>query len=327
MWFPGGRVMSWMRRAWDGPFKAAPQETITVGWALLKLFETIWRLILIVAALVASLAIYLWLAERNPLSSQVGVELSSSPSDCTAKGFPILAHIENNSNKTIGEVDLQLRVFPQGTSKDVADLGSYQQQRNILRPGETLDWCYAMPQLEAGSTGPYTVAASVNYVSELSKDVPITSRPDPYAKLVPPPLVRLTPLPLHPPSPPQTIWTKIRGGIVVIFSLVLFASGGFGLIALCHRMFGVQVLERFRSKKGDNRGWLIFLFAILNLSIVQAGSFALTALRMDGWVTILDTWSWAHGLQDGGLMLLAALVAQWTWALWFAINGPTRSVE
>jgi hypothetical protein len=317
--------MGWIRTIWDGPFKAPPQETITVGWALLKLFETVWRLFLIVILLVASLAIYLWQAERNPLSSQIGVELSSAPSDCVAKGFPILAHIENKSSKTIGEVDLQFRVFPEGTSKDVADLGSYQQQDNILRPGEALDWCYAMPQLQTGSTGPYTVAVSVNYASELSRDVPITSRPDPYAKLVPPPLVRLTSLPIHPPSPPQTLWTKIMGGIVVIVCVALFATGGFGLIALCDRLSKFRVLERFRSKKGNNTLYLVFLFTILNLIILSGGSWALSSLGWDAWETHVDSWSWAHGLQDGGTVLLAAVACQWPWLLRFALDGPRHA--
>lgn len=317
--------MGWIRSVWDGPFKTPPQQPVTVGWALLKLFETIWRLLLIVILLIALLAIYVWRAERNPLSSRVGIGLSRAPMDCVAKGFPILAHIENKSGKTIGEVNFQFRVFPQGTSKDVAYLGSFQQLPEILKPGEALDWCFPMPQVETGSTGPYTVAANVTYASELSKDVPLTSRPNPYANLVPPPLVRVNSLPLQPPAPPQTIWTKILGGLVVIVWLALFASGGLGLIALCHRLFGVRMLERFRSKKGDNTGYLIFLFAILNLAIVSAGSFGLTALGMDGWVTQVDTWSWAHGLQDSGSILVAALFAQWPWAFRIALNGPRHS--
>ena len=112
---------------------------------------------------------------------------------------------------------------------------------------------------------------------------------------------------------------------MVLICLALGASGGCGLIALCHRLFGVRVLERFRSKKGDNTGYLIFLFAILNMIIVTAGSFGLTAAGLDGWVTQIDNWSWAHGLQDGGSILLAALVAQWPWALWFALDGPSHA--
>jgi len=169
--------MGWIQKTWDGPFKTPPQQPVTVGWALLKLFETLWRLLLIVLLLIAALALYVWYAERNPLSSQISIGLSPAPSDCTAKGLPILAHIQNKSDKVIGETDLQFRVYPQGISKDVAYLGAYQELHNILKPGEALDWCFPAPQVEEGSTGPYTIAVSVSSAEELPKGVPVTSLP------------------------------------------------------------------------------------------------------------------------------------------------------
>jgi hypothetical protein len=318
--------MGWIRRVWDGPFKTPPQQPITVGWALLKLFETLWRLLLIVILLIALLALYVWQAELNPLSSQVGIQLNPAGSYCLSKGWPIHALIENKSSKTIGEVGLKFRVYPQGTSTDVVSYDYLQPDlHNILKPGEVLDWCFSMPQLQAGSTGPYTVAADVSYAFELPKDVPVTSQPQPPSQGTPPPLVQINPLPLHPSAPPQTVWTKIVGGIVVLVCLALFAGGGLGLIALCHRLFKVRVMERFRGKKDDNVFWPVFLFTILNLVIVWAGSFAISSLGWDAWETQLDTWSWAHGLQDGGTMLLTAIACQWPWALWFALSGPQHA--
>jgi hypothetical protein len=305
--------MGLMRRVWDGPFKTPPQETITVGWALLKLFETAWRMLLIVLALIAALLLYLWQTEGSPLSSQVRVELSDAAAASCQKGYPIFASITNKSRKNLGEVDLKFHVYSQGKSDDVS-VGSPSELKDILRPRQSINYCYRMPELQEGATGPYTVVAEVTYASELSKDVPLPPEP--------PPLVRVSSNPFHPDAPPQTIWTKVIGWFVVMICLALGASGGFGLIALCHRVFGVAVLEKFKSKKGDNTGWLIFLFAILNLAIVSAGSFALTSWGIDGWVTALDNWSWGHGLQDGGSILLAAVCAQWPWAVWLAIDGP-----
>lgn len=170
--------MSWIRGVWDGPFKTPPQEPITVGWALLKLFETLWRLLLIVIALIALVVLYVWQSERNPLSSQIGIQLSPATSYCRSRGWPINALIENNSRKVIGELGLKFRVYPQGSSTDVVAYDYVQpDMHNILRPGEVLDWCFPMPQLQAGSKGPYTVALDVSYASELSKDIPVTSRP------------------------------------------------------------------------------------------------------------------------------------------------------
>lgn len=307
--------MGWIRRVWDGPFKTPPQETITVGWALLKLFETVWRLILIVLALFALLLAYLWQSEGSPLASKISVELNQAAAASCQKGYPIFTTIRNDSRKNVGEVDFKFHVYPQGKSEDVA-VGSAIELKDILRPGRSVDYCYRMPGLEAAATGPYTVVPEVTYASELSKDIPLPPEP--------PPVVRLNSNPFHPNAPPQTIWTKVIGGFVLMICLALGASGAFGLIALCHRVFGVAVLEKFKSKNGDNTGWLIFLFAILNLAIVSAASFALTSLGMDGWVTQVDNWSWAHGLQDGGTVLLAGVCAQWPWALWLAFDGPNH---
>ena len=180
--------MGWIRTVWDGPFKTPQQQPITVGWALLKLFETVWRLLVIVVLLIAAIAIYAWYDARNPLSSQVGVGLSPAPIDCVAKGWPILARIENKSSKTIGELSLKFRVYPQGTSTDVVSYDYLQPDlHNIIRPGEVLSWCFRMPDLDAGSTGPYTVMADVNYAVELPKDVPVTSPPQPK----PPPIIEV----------------------------------------------------------------------------------------------------------------------------------------
>lgn len=170
--------MGWIRAVWDGPFKTPPQEPITVGWALLKLFETLWRLLVIVILLIALVAAYVWQAERNPLSSQIGIQLMPASSYCRSKGWPIYALIKNKSSKTIGELGLQFRVYPEGTSTDVVSYDYLQPDLHyILKPGEVFDWCFSMPPLQGGSTGPYTVSADVRYAFELSKDVPVTSRP------------------------------------------------------------------------------------------------------------------------------------------------------
>lgn len=175
--------MGWLRKIWDGPFKT-PQlaQPIAVGWVLLKLFETVWRLFLILC-LLAALAIFgFWISERNPISSQIGIGLSPSPTGCVAKGWPILAHIENKSSKTIGEVDLKFRVYQRGTSVDVVSYNYTQPElHQILGPGKALEWCFAMPQLNVDSTGPYAIAADVTYASELSNGIPVTAAPPPPA--------------------------------------------------------------------------------------------------------------------------------------------------
>lgn len=302
------------------------QQPISVGWVLLKLFETVWRLFLILCILVALGGLALWMSERNPLKSQISVELSPAPSDCLAKGWPIHALIENKSSKTVGEVDLQFRVYPQGTSTDVASFGS-RELHNILRPGDVLGWCFAMPELEEGSKGPYSVAADVTYAGELSKEVPVSATPPPPIEVArtPPPLVRMEAPPQgpvkHQRTGPKTIWQSVTDLIGAVMLFILVSSGGYALIGLIDRAFKTRLQAGLMDDRKDQAGCLVFPFAgFLNMLLVgSGGSYVLGALGWDAWLTQFDDWSWAHGLADGGLLLVGAIACQWPWLILLAL--------
>jgi hypothetical protein len=296
---------------------------------LLKLLETIWRTLLTLSLLAAALALVLWYSEENPLSSKVALELSHSPPDCVAKGWPILARIQNKSSKTIGEIDLKFRVYQQGTSKDVADYSNHE-MNNIIKPGEELDWCFPMPAVEAGSTGPYTVAADVTYAAELPKGVPASSRPPPTETTSPPPIVTVEtgPGPVkHRRTGPKTVWQSVSDLIGVAILFVLAGSAGFALIALADRAFKTRLQARLLDDGKGESGCLIVPFAgFLNMLIVgTGGSYVLAEFGWDGWITAFDDWSWTHGLADGGLLLLAATAAQWPWLVLVAL--PRRQAQ
>jgi len=286
------------------------EHPISVGWVLLKILETIWRLLLILGVLIALGGIALWLSERNPLSSKVRVELSS-PTDCPATGYPIQARIMNRSSKTLGEVDVQLRVYPQGKSEDVASyLSARHELHYVLRPREELEYCFAMPQLEPGSTGPYTVTADVSYASEVSKDVPVGASE-------PPPVVRIAASNTH-RSTPRSQWAKVGDIVSVLICLALFGSGGYGFVLLFDRTFKTELRKKLLEGEDSNNQsglYAIVLAAGINTSIVVIGSYALAAFGWDGWVTDIDTWSRSRGFADGGIMLVTALICQWPWAL------------
>jgi hypothetical protein len=328
--------MRWLRRAWDGPFKTPPlAPPITVGWVLLKLFETVWRLFLILCSLAAVFAIGLWFSAQNPLSSQVGISLSQSfAEDCIAKGFPIHADIENKSSKTLGEVDIAFRVYPQGTSQDVVSYtGSHHELRSILRPGEALGWCFPMPQLEPGSTGPFTVAADVTYAAALSKDVPVTSAPPIETTATPPPLVRMSAGPQSPTphrrTGPKTIWQSVTDlfGVIVLFMLA--ASSGYALIGLYDWAFKKRLQSKLWDDSKDQQGCLVIPFVgLINMALVgTGGSYILEALGWDAWLTNVDDWSWAHGLADGGMLILTGLVCQWPWLIVLLLPDHRRAAE
>jgi len=186
--------MHWLRGVWDGPFRTPPlAQPITVGWVVLKLFETLWRLLLIACILIGLAIVGIWISSLNPLASQISIKVSrENRSDCLAKGWLIHVDIENRSRKTVGEVHLQLRVYPQGKSEDVAlYLSANHDLHDIIRPGEALSYCMAMPELEAGSIGPYTIGADVTYAEALAKGIPVPVPPPPIQVIdAPPPLVR-----------------------------------------------------------------------------------------------------------------------------------------
>jgi hypothetical protein len=324
--------MGWPRKVWDGPFKTPPlAQPITVGWVLLKVFETIWRLSLVLCVVIALFAIGIWYSERNPLASQIAVNLGQSSDECRAKGFPIHADIENKSSKMIGEVDIQLRVYPQGSSKDVVSYsGSHHELHNIMRPGQALGWCFPMPELEPGSTGPFTVAADVTYASELPKNIPVTAAPPPIETTVsPPPLVRMSQGPQPPTTHrrigPKTIWQSASDLVGVVILFLLAASSGYALIGLFDRAFKTRMQAKLADDSADQGGCLAIPFiGFLNMGIVgTGGSYVLGLLGWDAWITRFDDWSWAHGLADGGMLLLAGLASQWPWLLFIAT--PARA--
>lgn len=186
--------MNWISRIWGGPFRTPPlQHPITVGWVLLKLLETIWRLLLIVVILAALVGGWAWYSQSNPLSSQVKVEVAQNSPDCKDPEYPVRIVVKTESKKTLGEIVLALRLYEQGKSQNVI---SYDWARieihDILKPGYQLESCYRMPTAQPGSTGPYIVAADVTYAAELSKDVPVPVAPPPVitTPVAPPPIVR-----------------------------------------------------------------------------------------------------------------------------------------
>lgn len=169
-----------LQKVWDGPFKTPQlEQPISVGWVLLKILETLWRAVVVLLLLIAAVLAFVWWSEAHPLASQVTVQLSRSQEWCRARGWPIEAFITNNSRKTLGQIDLKFRVYPFGSSQDVAAyaVGSTPELNRIIAPGGVLDWCFSMPQIDSDAKGPFTIAADVTSVSELPNNVPATTAP------------------------------------------------------------------------------------------------------------------------------------------------------
>jgi hypothetical protein len=313
--------MNWVSRVWGGPFRTPPlQHPITVGWVLLKLLETIWRVFLLALVAIALLIGGIWFSQETSLSSQVKVKLSRATDYCRAKGWPIEAQITNSSRKTIGEIGLKFRVYPYGRSEDVAAYvaGSDRELHSIMRPGETLDWCFSMPQIGSNATGPFTLMADVTYASELPKGVPVTQ------SVQPPPIVTMAGPGTYTPPEKRTLWQKAGDVVGALVWIALLAFGGFGFALLGDRLFEKGLVARLNSNGKDNSGCLTLgLCALLNFLPVLAVSYALAAFRLYGWFEQIDQWSRSSGFADSGIMLVTAVASQWPWLLLLVV--PRRA--
>jgi len=297
--------MSILAKVWGGPFKAPPMvQPVSVGWVFLKILETVWRLFIIVCASLVLLLGYLWASEGPTLSSQVRVKVGEQFGTCKDKEFPIPVLVRNESDQTLGEIALRLRVYQRGNSEDVASyMSSTPRLTDILGPNRELFYCFRMPQVEPGSTGPYTVSVGVTYASELSKNVPIAAEPPPSTR---------TDGAIE-PRMPHPWWGKPLGFVGVILFFGLLLSGGLGLVALIDTLLGTMLAA---TKSGT---WPYLVAAAVNGVLVVAGSYALGALGLDGWVNGIDTWSRSSGFADGGVVLLTGVACQWPWVLWLAL--------
>lgn len=303
--------MSILTKVWGGPFKAPPMvQPVSIGWVFLKILETLWRLLIVLVVIVALFAAGLWVSEGNPLSSQVKVQLGTQGS-CADKKYPLDVALTNESKKTLGEIDLKFRVYQRGKSEDVATyMSSTPELHDILGPGRTIYYCFRMPAVEPGSTGPYTLAVDVTYASELSKDVPAAAGP--------PPMVR-SETPATKSAMPRPWWGKVSTYVVVAVSLVFFGIGGFGLVKLIDRVFKTAVMARV-NPEGNEGGCLgIFFFGLVNALLVSLASTGLSTVGLSRWIDDLDAWSRSAGLADGAVMIASAIACQWPWLVLLAL--------
>jgi hypothetical protein len=130
----------------------------------------------------------------------------------------------------------------------------------------------------------------------------------------------------HRRTGPKTIWQSVTDLVGVAILFLLAASSGYALIGLFDRAFKTRMQAKFVDESNDQRGCIVLPFAgLLNMMIVgTGGSYVLGLLGWDGWITKFDDWSWAHGLADGGMLILAGLASQWPWLIVIAVGSRTR---
>lgn len=143
-----GRII---RGAWNGPFHAGPlTHPVTIGDALLKLFQTVWRALFILVVLVAVAAMVLWVStmtQPEPLYKQIYATARVDMKQCNNKK-PLFVTFHNRSTKTIGAISFDWIARQNLRSSNLVTGPRFLTSDVIIPPGRTAELCWSVPELE-----------------------------------------------------------------------------------------------------------------------------------------------------------------------------------
>lgn len=166
-----GRIL---RAAWNGPFHAGPlTHPVTVGDALLKLFQTVWRGLFVLVLLAAAGALALWIStlmQPTPLGEQIDATARVDLKQC-GKEQPLFVTFHNRSTRTIEEISFDWIARQKQRSSNLVTGPKYLKSDVIIPPGRTAELCWSMPELEAVEPGAViSYAVDIHYASGQSAD-------------------------------------------------------------------------------------------------------------------------------------------------------------
>jgi hypothetical protein len=118
---------------------------------LIVLFFIFPKQMLSIGLVIVLLSIILWWIyietpqkQRDALNKSVVVGVVYSVSSCK-HGLPLLVSIKNNSYKTVAKVSWYISIYIPGYSTDISGSNNRYSSDKILKPGEALTSCYALP--------------------------------------------------------------------------------------------------------------------------------------------------------------------------------------
>lgn len=165
------------RRIWNGPFAAPPlQQPVSVGWVLLKVLETLWRLLVILAVLGGLLAAWVYIDPivNPPLRNQLAVLVRDNDPGCAASPTkPIGVEVRNRSKVIVGEWLLEMNAYEEGRSSDLADrdyVSNPIEMDALLYPGTVAGFCFPRPALTSVTSRPITYVAQIGWAFEVSDE-------------------------------------------------------------------------------------------------------------------------------------------------------------
>ena len=146
------RVFATARAVWNGPFYIGKlARPVSLGEVALKLLETIWRSVIVLAAAAGSVvaAAAAWEARPLPrkLSEQIVGTAYLGNSVCDAI-YPLSVILKNNSKERIGRVNFHVAAYEPGRSTDLVPAGSGDYVSDFIIPANgTMPMCWETPSL------------------------------------------------------------------------------------------------------------------------------------------------------------------------------------
>lgn len=152
------------RAIWDGPFYIGKlTRPVTTGEAILKYFETSWRItvVILAAALAIALGALGWVKILNPwlhpaLEKKVAVRVTyddglaangqpvaNDKGDRCSPDHPIKVHLENQSGKAITDIAFVIEGRRDGFSSNLLTGNNFKSDV-ILQPDYNWDPCYSV---------------------------------------------------------------------------------------------------------------------------------------------------------------------------------------
>jgi hypothetical protein len=137
---------------WNGPFHIGElSRPVSVGEAILKIFESIWRLlvslIVLISTAAASVALYYRFFQEKPIKTQIMGRVLYDIKACS-KEYPLAAIFKNNSNHTVTKIHFKIEINAIGRSSNLNSKNNEYLSDMILPPGAEGGICVSSPALD-----------------------------------------------------------------------------------------------------------------------------------------------------------------------------------
>ncbi len=153
-----------LQKVWNGPFYiGALSRPVSVGDALLKTLETLWRAIILILAvlLVAGVALAAWFQAIQPVffpplekrilanasfddgSALIPSGLGEKPFRC-AREYPIKVAFTNTSSVTVGSINFSIEGRAANRSTNVVQMAGGHTLDSVIAPGYTTQSCWSV---------------------------------------------------------------------------------------------------------------------------------------------------------------------------------------